>query len=217
MKNVIYTAIVGKYDRLAEPTVLSPGFQYICFTDNPRLQSKHWNIVQLPVTKLDSTRLARRVKILFHQYLPDADLSIWVDANLNIVSDFNQLLKSFDTSGPLTTITHPHRQCIYEEAKACTRLKKDAPDIIKRQVAGYRNEGLPKNLGLVNSALQIRRHNSPELQSFVEAWWGEVSTKSRRDQLSFNYVLWKTPIEVNYVPQNKFFGHFVRIVKHSRR
>ena len=40
---VIYTAIFGDYDTLKEPLVITPGWKYICYTDQD-FESKVWEI-----------------------------------------------------------------------------------------------------------------------------------------------------------------------------
>lgn len=55
----------------------------------------------------------------------------------------------------------------------------------------YRSEGFPENAEMVQTGIEVRRHNDPNLIKFNELWFDEVRTKSKRDQLSFNYVAWK--------------------------
>jgi len=69
---------------------------------------------------------------------------------------------------------------------------------LEGQVEGYRLEGYPERNGLAASGLMIRNHNSKKVDEFMNRWWEEIRLKSKRDQLSFNYVLWKQPISVGY-------------------
>ena len=45
----------------------------------------------------------------------------------------------------------------------------------------------------------------------MDKWFEMLSNYSKRDQLSFNYVLWKNPIKINfldmYVFDNPYFKH----------
>jgi hypothetical protein len=69
MDKVIYTAIFGPYEELKEPTVITPGWKYICFTDQP-LKSNVWNVNQVKHGDLlSSQRRARQYKILFQNYI----------------------------------------------------------------------------------------------------------------------------------------------------
>ena len=45
---ICYTCITGKYDALIEPLVVTPGWKYVCFTDQTNFTSKVWEIRPLP-------------------------------------------------------------------------------------------------------------------------------------------------------------------------
>ena len=46
---------------------------------------------------------------------------------------------------------------------------------------------------MIQSGILFRKHNNKNVIEFQEKWWNEVLTKSKRDQLSFNYIKWKNP------------------------
>ena len=46
-RKVVYTCISGNYDTLKDPTVVTPGWEYICFTDQ-KVISNVWTIRPLP-------------------------------------------------------------------------------------------------------------------------------------------------------------------------
>mgnify|MGYP003111842753 FL=1 len=47
-KKVIYTSIFGSEYYLHDPEVDMEGWDFICFTDNPNYESKHWKIILVP-------------------------------------------------------------------------------------------------------------------------------------------------------------------------
>lgn len=197
-RKVIYTCITGGYDTLIEPSVVTEGFDYICFTDCTNIESKTWEIRQLPeeIKNLNTTDVKRQraIKILPHRYLSEYDISIWVDGNVLIRDDLNTFInKECNTENNIFIPQHPIRQCIYDEAKECIRLKKDTKENIEHQVKRYKLEGLPLKEGMVQSNIIVRRHNSENCIRLMEQWWNELYNGSHRDQLSFNYVLWKNP------------------------
>ncbi len=64
----------------------------------------------------------------------------------------------------------------------------------------YKREGYPRNNGLVAAGLIARKHNRRVIQ-FCRRWWQETKNGCYRDQLSFNYVLWKYgDITINKFP-----------------
>lgn len=194
-KKVIYTCITGNYDRLIEPSVITPGFDYICFTDNDDLKSKTWKIKKIPLdklpNKLNNVKIQRWVKINPHILLNDYELSIWVDANIEINGNLDKYINTInDTPNKSVYIPkHPQRNCIYEEAKICEILKKDTHENISKQIKFYEYKHYPKNYGLVQSNIIIRKHNDEYCKKLMKLWWDEINKFSHRDQLSFNYCL----------------------------
>ena len=137
MKVICYTAIIGKYDKLKEPKVVSEGFDYVCITDDVTLKSPIWKIV--PVTnpqRLDNSRQARKIKILCNSVLKEYDLSIWVDGNVLINCDLNIFLDENYHGEDIVLHTHPVRSCIYESAKVCIVMDKDDHEISNKQMEG---------------------------------------------------------------------------------
>lgn len=220
-KNIIYTALINNYDELKTPKVISKGFKYICFTDNPKLKSDFWEIKQIDVpNNIDPVRIARSIKIEYFKYLPHHKINIWVDSSFSILTDFNELL----TDADIITLSHPFRDCVYQEAERCLFSHKDNDEIIRNQIAKYKAEGYPEHNGMISSGIQIRR-NSLALKKFMGLWWKEIEQGSIRDQLSFNYVYWKNPLDVKILNYNdvvsetamdkRFFLHKHKNLSHT--
>ena len=136
-KKVVYTCITGGYDTLIEPSVVTEGFDYVCFTDCTNIESKTWEIRQLPkeIKELNTTndKKKRAIKILPHRYLSE----------------------------------------------------------------------------MVQSNIIVRRHNSENCIRLMEQWRNELYNGSHRDQLSFNYVLWKNPdIKITLLPKSIYNSEF---------
>lgn len=193
LRKVVYTVITGKYDNLrSQPRI--KGWDYICFTDDPELKSEFWDICQVPADdELDSIKRQRKIKILAHEYLSEYDLSVYIDGNVRIIGDLDQFIEKNcpESKGYVFIGEHPERDCIYDEAKACIKLRKGDPKTIVNQVVAYYKEGFPKHYGLTQSCIVIRYHNNEDCKRLMESWWQEVKDKSHRDQLSLSYCEWK--------------------------
>jgi len=193
---VVCTAIFGSRDMLKPPMYVGP-CKYVCFTDKPRY-SPIWEVEVRP-EKGDPARVAKQYKILTHRFFPHAQYFIWSDGSQQLLERFTPHLVEELLDGKQMAIhRHPHRKCIYREANYCIFRKKDRPRLIKRQMDRYRKEGMPKNYGLIRGGFFIRRNDSAT-NAFFEKWWQEISTESRRDQLSFDYCRWKMGIKVTYL------------------
>ena len=196
-KVVVYTCITGGYDNILEPSFVTSGVDYVCFTDNSNMKSKTWKFRPIPDELLTYSKVKqqRGVKILAHRYLSEYDISIWVDGAVIVKGDVNKYIGTLDLDKYSVFIPeHPNRKCIYAEKDACLRIKKITGEgiaLAEKQMKRYRDEGMPENYGLVQTNVMIRRHNDQYSKDLMEKWWDELKNYSHRDQLSFNYALWK--------------------------
>ena len=196
-KIVVYTCITGGYDSIKDPKFVTPGVDYVCFTDNMAMKSKVWKFRKMPeeLKGYSNVKQQRGVKILAHRYLSEYDISVWVDGAVLVLGNIKEYLKSLDMKQYSVFIPeHPARKCIYAEKDACVKIKKIKGDeiiVANKQMARYKEEGYPANFGLVQSNIMVRKHNDQYSKDLMEKWWSELKDNSHRDQLSFNYALWK--------------------------
>lgn len=222
-KIVVYTAITGSYDKLLLHSYIDDNFDFVCFTDDETLESGLYDIRPVPeeLKSLSLVKQQRCIKINPHKYLPEYDISIWLDGNVELLGNPMELI---DNEHCIFIPQHPLRNSIYTEGIACINAKKDTPENINRQLNYYFSIGYPNNDGLVQSNIVIRKHNDPKCIKLMEDWWKEVKEYSHRDQLSFNYALWKNPdTEIKLLDKNiyrsKYFywnkGHGNKIEKNK--
>ena len=193
---VVYTVITGGYNNLFPLLYYDTGWDYVCFTDDENLIKsghKFWQIRPLENTELDKAKLSRLPKILAHKFLTDYKYSLYIDGNIDIIS--NKLFKNvnqFVKSGVKLAITkHFKRDCIYDEIEACLNSGKESAQNVKKLLQIFKKEGFPTHLGLKENNIIFRQHNDEEIIKLMEQWWNLVENYSKRDQLSLMYVLWK--------------------------
>ncbi len=209
MSKVIYTAIIGGYDELVEPSYKPEGWEFVCFSDR-ELKSDTWEVRPTLPLYTDNTRTARKHKLLAHRLFPKHEYSLWIDGNIQVVGDVNKLLPYLDNCN-YSTYDHSQNQldprsCIYDEGKTILDLGmknggnyKDDPNIISRQMKRYRDEGYPAQNGLVVQMEVLRRHNQVDVLDAMEHHWVELKYNSKREQLSFNYIAWKNNLKFSYI------------------
>ena len=217
---VVYTCITNGYDRLKEPKFVTEGFDYVCFTDDADLISGIWDIRPLPkeTEGIPPNKKQRYVKINPHKVLPEYELSVWVDANIMLTGDINECMKTMCVGDCNVFVPmHPIRDCIYEEMRICASIGKDKIENMKPQIDRYLMEGYPEHNGLLQSNILIRRHMRHDCIRLMAAWWDELSMGSHRDQLSFNYALWKVRnVEVRYMDRHIYRSRwFDLLYKHD--
>jgi len=209
---VVYTAITGGYDKLAP--VRYKDCDFICFTDSD-IKVSGWQIRPLPYHMDDPARCNRKIKILPHRILQEYEYSIYIDGNIELINNPVKLIKGINFSTPLIVYRNHQTKSLADEVDACIRLGKDDPDILNKQKKRYLEAGLPSENNMITGNVLIRKHNDPRLIPVMEDWWREVKLYSKRDQVSFNYVVWKNDFTCAYmnsplvIPRgSKFF--FVR-------
>lgn len=209
MKYLIYSSIIGSYDskilskdQISNQEYLN-NFDFILYTNMRKLKSNLWKIIQIDESqyifkndKLDEPRTSYYPKTNPHllSELKDYSLSVWVDSSitdLNLKELYKHCEDLEKSQFSLAVEKHPGRNCVYQELEACIILNKDDPNEMINHVEQYRKEGMPSNYGLIESGYQVRKHHDSELIKFQEFLWNQMLTRSRRDQLSWNYCTWK--------------------------
>lgn len=192
-KKIVYSAITGNYDNPL-PHKLPNGWEYRLYSNTPGVGTH-----QVENNGLSDVKLARHIKIMPWDYF-DFDVCVWIDGNTIFQKDELENLCQYD----FTISTHPERNCIYDEAAALESFGKENVDLLIDITDRYKEEGFPKQRGLVASHAIIRK-NTVENKEFCKKWWHEVKNNSHRDQMSFDYVLWKNPLSIHYIKFNTIF------------
>ncbi|KQC11223.1 MAG: hypothetical protein APR62_10300 [Smithella sp. SDB] len=221
-KIAIYTCMIGKYDHLQEPLFKPDNVDYIIVTDGHLPSSNTWRGIDVRdikgVPPLDASRISRYIKLHPHLFLNEYDYSIYIDANIKTVGDMRYLIYLLNQHGVIANV-HRHRDCIYKELEACIRLKKDDPQIMRRQIDSYRNAAMPEHYGMIEANLLARDHHNPACIEIMEKWWQEIEKHSCRDQLSLPFVLWKMGIsvsEIGKISDNVYKMPLIRIEPHLK-
>ena len=188
-KIAIYTAICSGYDSIKLPETLDPRFDYILFSDRPARDTGVWQVHPITYYHQDAARRARYVKTHPHLLLDDYDIAIWIDAHIMILGDIYPMVASFLASkSPVAAVPHPGRMSVYEELDACIRRKIDDAETMQEQIARYRAAGFDHS-DLIETNLMMFHLPDKRTRAFLDIWWREIDSHSKRDQLSVNYAL----------------------------
>ena len=199
-KKILYTTVFGNYDDVIEPK-LPNGWDWKCFSEENSLS-----------LYTDNNRNAKRFKVLPHRYFQDYEYSIFIDGNMLVVGNIDELVGKYLSDSNVAFFDHSQNQldprsCIYDEYNAIIQLGsddpnknyKDNPTIMRTQMERYQKEGYPRHNGLITGMVILRRHNEKDCIKVMEHWWTEIKYGSKRDQLSFNYVAWKNKLKFSYM------------------
>ena len=215
----VVTAIGGGKDQLQAPVTRFESADYLAYTDDPDLRVEGWEVRRLPQWSTDAVyarrRHARAVKILQTMLVPGYDFYIWHDATHEVIMDPAELVRRFLPTDEhhFAVYRHKSRGCIYDEAKAILEVRLDDPDNVRRQVRDYRRAGMPRNAGLWETGVLIRR-NSEVTRRLELAWWDQLARYSSRDQLSLPFVEWSLGVPISLITGgNVSKNDFVRRVR----
>jgi len=216
-KIVVYTCITGEYDILREVEQPEDGIDYICFTDQ-KIESNTWRINPIPefLDSFEPAKIARCIKILPHIFLPEYNISVWVDGNIQVLGNIIELI-NVNLKNYFAIPKHPDRICVYEEGRAAIDLKKDEESTINNQLKIYKKKKYPENYGMVQSGILIRKHNDQRSIAVCTGWWNEVRQFSKRDQISFNYSIWKKNVIIDIMNPNLIVSKYFQIWRHINK
>lgn len=221
-KICVYTAITGNYDKLKE-VEKEEGIDYICFTNNKNLKSKTWHIEYIETNEdLSNLLLARKYKILIPSMIKENyNISLWIDGAVIIKGSIHEFIsqKCDIDNFSLACFKHSQRDCVYDEAAAIIKFKKDKIENVKKIIDYLKQNEYPKHCGLNETTILVRRHDSKELDDAMMLWYEFVAHYCPRDQLSFNYSIEKTGLKIKNIDgivfNNDFFGWQMHISNHE--
>ena len=197
-RTVVYACTRLDYDQIFSPVAPTPGVEFVLFADRrPRLvRGWRWRPLPEVARSLSPTLANRYAKFFPERILPEAEISVYVDANTLILSDLTPLIAEFAASGAdIGLFRHRERASLAEELAFGRQVGKiPAADAAKgeAQLAHYREAGLPPDVALTENAIIFRRHGRPALGPAMELWWAQLEEFTKRDQLSLPYVLYRS-------------------------
>lgn len=220
-KVVVYTASIGKRSTTREVLYKNDAQTRVAFLSDTSLDLDTWTVCKAEQeVSEDPRRCARYYKTMPQVFFPDADYWIWVDSSLMLKRDPEELINLYLDDADIAIHKHPRRDCLFKEAVTCTGdgvetfEPLDDPKTIFQQVKRYRLEGMPDNFLLCETGFLLRK-NTPQVVKFNEAWWNEIKSGSRRDQISFPYCICRLGIPINILDGNVGHTHWTHWVGHT--
>lgn len=213
LKKVVYTVIIGNYDA-AHSIIKENGYDYYMFTDqNFQNNTLNWTILNVEqvvnsLNKIDRIKCQRFYKTHPHLFFKDYDLSIYFDATYECKGNLDEfLIRILTPNLSIYILEHPFIDSINKEFEAVINFKKESKKNIIPIKIRYNKEKFQDNNGHAETCLIVRKHKELNCINFMEDWFNEIKYNSHRDQLSFNYILWKTGYKiVKYIPK-----HFTKL------
>lgn len=211
-KIAVYTAVIGNYDKeIIVSKNIDINMDLFLYTDSRFIRADDRKMIYVKKQIEDNIKSARYLKINIPEYIHNYKYSLWVDGHISIIGNIRNLINNNITNDEFTGIAiieHPDRMCLYDEANYCAEMKKDCELIIQKQIDKYKHEGFPRDYGLVRTTVIFRESSNSNVCKLMECWWNEVLNGSHRDQISFNYSVWKSNCSYNHLNPYLFLKYF---------
>lgn len=189
---IIYTAILGGYDLPPDFVKTDPNIKYVCFTDSEDYNlHTPWEIVPISGYFKDPKFTSGFFKCNADMLFGNDVISAWVDGNLKRLNIDSELMLRSTQKNAIATPPHLIRNTIAEETKVVVELNLEDPATAIRHLQNLAEDGYPDDQGLSATMVVIRDHRNINVRKSNASWWSIIASGVRRDQLSFNYVLWK--------------------------
>lgn len=140
---VCYTVIIGGYDQLRQPTVITPGWKYICITDTPEIcEGTVYEAYQV------QGKGPEGAKYFKWQFIGSEDdgkyqKGIYHDGSFQITGNLDEFIAPFEDK-PFATRLHPSRKNALQEMQACLDAKKITPEEAAWAIMQYDETELPE-------------------------------------------------------------------------
>lgn len=201
MKNiVIYKAIFNSYDKVEKISKdnICDNFDYYVISDKYINLPKPWVLILVDDLYGDPVLNNRFFKFNLMQEFKKYEYSIYLDGNISVVGNINQLVSDLDVNKSIYLYQHPYREVIKDEVTSCFVYGKiNAFEYIKLRSKKY-STYLNDKYKLYECGVLIRNRNrnrNRNESAFIELF-DTFRTKVKRDQIYFSYIMDKYDVAV---------------------
>lgn len=219
-KVAIYTAVFGNYDNVPEPLIKPDNCDYFIFTDQTTdFSNSLWQKKNIPkkIEGLNNVEKNRYIKMHPHEFFEDYEYSIYIDGNIQVITDLTEYINKLGDIG-IGVHKHKCRTCVYDELKIIVKNGKDNKKNADKHLKYLIETNMPKNYGLLECGMIVRRHNDELCVEIMNSWWDEFSNYSKRDQISLPHVLFihNIPIESVVISKESIYDcSAIRFYRHK--
>jgi hypothetical protein len=218
-EDVVFTALFGGYESLNELEIRKyANTRYICFTDDPSLTSKTWDIVLVdPVVRGNPSRASREIKMLGHKYFPEGTRSLYIDNTVALKVDGAEVLNDWLKQADIAFMRHYSRKTVRGEFFACSAYGLDKQETIWRQYKYYKLHYPTVLRQTPHWGGMIARINSTDTDKFMNSWKHQFDSFTRRDQLSLNVASMISNVQIATILADNDLSVWHKWPVHSNR
>lgn len=210
----IYRVVLGSYDRVIEDNISGANYDLFLFTDTVQSGFTNYQRIMLP-TAGEPAMKNRELKINVPEVLRGYDVVIYLDANIQICRNIDDLIEDFfNSDADFGFFKHPYSENMEDETRAIRATGKAEADLIFKELKELRiNNGQRGRMPLTDNSIILRKNYS-KWDQFATEWYYYVKNFTGRDQLSLSFLREKHKLSeyiFSWSPRtvsNKFFTVF---------
>jgi len=104
--NVVYTSVFGGYDKITEQNPI--GWDWKSFSEEN----------SIPLYE-DNNRNAKKFKVLPHRYLQDYEYSVFIDGNMSVVGNLDELIDKYLKDSNVAFFSHNNNDLDARDLSFC--------------------------------------------------------------------------------------------------
>lgn len=195
--HLIYTVIIGDYDRLKRPRWRPKNVHYVAFTTRYRRRVvRGWTIVRIPDIATEPTMANRQLKICGVQ--ADSYRSVtYLDGSIQVVGSLESFISDLlESNRALAVFLHPDRHSPWQELATCRERGLLSQKQFRFEEIRLSNFREHKNLLLYDAGVLIKNPANPKLKEISSRWFDLFKENPIRDQLSLPIVVFENSLEI---------------------
>jgi len=218
----VLTAIYNKFDTLKLQPKQNIDCKYICVCDvKPDMEA--WAEDQREIMYFDSfkhfTPAIKSKYVRTHPFMFTDNNVVWIDGSIQFTSDdiVELLSEWWKAYHRLSTVIHPERNSIKEEAQFCVSMnyKKYQWLPMLEQVEFYKNVWYKDDLRL-SAVWLLYMKNDYSVVDMLDKRWVEILTRWPMDQLSFEPCRWLCKVTHKYLELNLWDNKHFKVLNHAQ-
>ena len=200
----VYTCITGGYDSLILPKVVCNNWDYYYISDNlPSNSIEPYSFINVfevcpPDIHGSPKDMNRYCKTHSAELFSNYDYCIYIDGNVQIVSDLGLLIERISKYG---FSVHSNRiYDSYTELMIAVMCKKTTYEKAKQTVERMLKAGYPRYYGGVECGEIIIDNKNRNIKALMDEWYNAyMRFPAKRDQPALAYTMWKNGIDIKEV------------------
>ena len=163
-------------------STILPAYVFICFTDE-EIHASGWELRLIERPDPEPALASRKLKIFPHEYISGHRYSLYVDANLQFLSDVSLLHALWLRGKTFCSLATPAAVRCFRRMRDHT-LQAPARGLRRLLIStnSFETKAYPNTQASLRPSFLWRDHSNPDVQRLMKAWWAHLLQFGHRDQ-----------------------------------